>query len=631
MRAIFGAAVMLAVLGACTPAAPAGPTAEEIAKNSSDLVAYLDSEYEEELQLSPESMTQQGRKEKYGELDDRSEKAADEELAWRKQSVADMKAKFKPETLSEDARLSYEVWDLELTRDEKANQFRRHGYIFGRNGAHTGIVNFLINEHRIDEKSDLEAYISRVGAIATALDQLIARATLNAEAGNRMPGFAYDQTASEIARVTSGAPFKAPIDPMKTLKDKVKSGTDSALFADGKAKIKALAEGGKLKPEEAVAMTEQLRLAMVDKMLPAYERLAAWIVKDKPNASPEAHGVGAQPEGAAYYNSRLYLSTTTDMTADEIHELGLKEVARIRGEMEVIKDQVGFKGSLEDFFEYMRTAKQFYLPNNDQGAEQYLALARGYLDAMEKKLPEYFGKLPKAKLLVKRVEAFREEPGGAQHYEAATPDGSRPGTFYAHLSDMSAEPTYLLEDIAYHEGLPGHHMQISIQQELEKETGPDRLPKFRTQYFYGAYVEGWGLYSEALAKEMGFLQDPYNDYGRLSGEIWRAIRLVLDTGIHAKGWSEEEAVKYFTENSSIPKAAIASEVRRYITTPGQATSYKIGMIRLQQMRDKARKELGVKFSYPAFHDQILGGGALPMPVLERKIDRWIESQKKAAT
>ncbi len=344
MRAIFGAAVMLAVLGACSPAAPAGPTAAEIAKNSEDLIAFLDAKFEEELQLSPESMTAQGRKDRYGELDDRSEKAADEELAWRKQSVADMKAKFKPETLSEDTRLSYEVWDLELTRDEKANQFRRHSYIFGRNGAHTGLVNFLINEHRVDDKADLEAYISRVGAIGTALDQLIEQATLNAEAGNRMPGFAYDQTASEIARVTSGAPFKAPVDPMKTLKDKVKPGTDSALFTDGKEKIKALAEAGKLKPEEAVALTEQLRLAMVEKMQPAYERLAAWIVKDKPNASPEAKGVGAQPDGVAYYNARLYLSTTTDMTADEIHELGLKEVARIRGEMEDDQGQGRLQG-----------------------------------------------------------------------------------------------------------------------------------------------------------------------------------------------------------------------------------------------------------------------------------------------
>src|SRR5262249_29386667 len=252
-----------------------------------------------------------------------------------------------------------------------------------------------------------------------------------------------------------------------------------------------------------------------------------------------------------------------------------------------------------EFFTFMRTDKQFYLPSTDAGANEYIKLAEGYVRGMEAKLPEYFGLLPKAPLQVKRVEAFREEPGGAQHYQAATPDGSRPGTFYAHLSDMSAMPTYQIENITYHEGVPGHHMQISIQQELEHQTGPNKLPKFRTQYGYTAYSEGWGLYSEALAKEMGFDTDPYNDFGRLSGEIWRAIRLVLDTGIHSKGWTEEQAVKYFMENSAQPEDAIKSEVRRYITNPGQATCYKIGMIRIQKLRDEAKAALGDKFSYPA--------------------------------
>jgi uncharacterized protein (DUF885 family) len=603
---------LAAALAACGPTAP---TAEEIAKNSTDLVAYLDAEYEEELQQSPQEMTSQGRKERYGELDDRSEEAMDRELAWRRESVAQMKEKFDPEALSEDARLSYEIWELELARAEKGSEFRRHRYIFGRNGAHTGLVNFIINQHRVDEKSDMEAYISRVAAVAPTLDVLIARAKLAAADGIRMPGFAYDQTTSEIGRVLTGAPFSAT--------------GDSALFADGKAKIAALQTATKITPEEATALTEQLRAAMVDTMKPAYDRLAAWVAEDKVNASPTPQGAGALPNGEAYYNAMLNLMTTTDMTADEIHQLGLSEVARIHAEMEKVKEEAGFKGSLQEFFTFMRTDKQFYLPNNDAGAQEYIDRATRHIEEMKLALPKFFGRLPKADLIVKRVEPYREEPGGAQHYQSGTPDGSRPGIYYAHLSDMNAMPTYMLEDIAYHEGLPGHHMQISIQQELEAETGPNKLPKFRTQYGYTAYSEGWGLYSEALSREMGFLKDPYSHYGQLSGELWRAIRLVLDTGIHSKGWSEEQAVKYFTDNSSIAEGAIASEVRRYITTAGQATAYKIGMIRLQQMRDKARAELGDKFSYPAFHDQILGGGALPLPVLEKKIDRWIAAQKKA--
>jgi len=607
MRAIFGAAALALALAGCGPSAPTGPTAEEIAKNSADLVAYLDAEYEEELQRSPQEMTSQGRKERYGELDDRSEKAMDEELAWRRESVADMKAKFKPEALSEDARLSYEIWELELARAEKVAPFRRYRYIFGRNGAHTGLVNFIINQHRVDEKSDVEAYISRVAAIAPTLDVLIERAKLAAGDGIRMPGFAYDMTADEVKRVTTGAPF-----------DK---GKDSALFADGKAKIKALAEAGKLKPEEAVALTEKLRLTMVDTMKPAYDRLSAWVAEDKKNASPTPQGVGALPNGEAYYNAMLSQMTTTDMTADEIHQLGLSEVARIQAEMEKVKEEAGFKGTLQEFFAFMRTDTQFYLPNNDAGAQQYIDMATKHIEEMKLALPKYFGRLPKADLIVKRVEPYREEPGGAQHYQAGSPDGSRPGIYYAHLSDMNAMPTYELESIAYHEGLPGHHMQIAIAQEL---TG---IPKFRTQYGSTAYQEGWGLYSESLAKDMGFYTDPYSDYGRLSAELWRAIRLVVDTGIHAKGWGEEQAVKYFLDNSSVPEAAVRSEIRRYIVWPGQATAYKIGMLKILELRGLAQKELGDKFSYAGFHDTVLGGGALPLPVLEARVKRWIEKVK----
>jgi len=603
---------MAALLVAC---GPAGPTAEEIAKNSADLVAYLDAEYEEEVLQSPQEMTSQGRKDRYGELDDRSEAAMQKQLDWRRESVADMKAKFNPETLSEDARLSYEIWELELARAEKSAEFRRHRYIFGRNGAHTGLVNFIINQHRVDDKSDMDAYISRVAAIGPTLDTLIERAKLAAADGIRMPGFSYDMTSSEITRVLTGAPFSVA--------------KDSALFADGKAKIAKLVQDGKVTADEGVALGQQLAETMVTKMKPGYDRLSAWVAEDKKNASATPQGVGSLPNGEAYYNAMLSLMTTTEMTADEIHQLGLSEVARIHAEMEKVKAEAGFQGTLQEFFAFMRTDKQFYLPNTDAGAQEYIDRATKHIEEMKVALPQYFGRLPKADLIVKRVEPYREEPGGAQHYQSGTPDGSRPGIYYAHLSDMNAMPTYMLEDIAYHEGLPGHHMQISIQQELEAETGPNKLPKFRTQYGYTAYSEGWGLYSEALAKEMGFLKDPYSHYGQLSGEIWRAIRLVVDTGIHSKGWTEEQAVKYFTDNSSIADGAIRSEVRRYITTAGQATAYKIGMIKLQQMRDKARTELGDKFSYPAFHDQILGGGALPLPVLERKIDRWIEAQKKA--
>jgi uncharacterized protein (DUF885 family) len=499
---------------------------------------------------------------------------------------------------------------MELQRAEESAKWRRHRYVFSRGGAPTGIPSFLMNFHRVDEKSDMDAYVARVGLIDEALDQLLVRAKAAAADGIHMPTFRYDEAIGEINRLMSGAPFSA--------------GKDSSLFGDAKAKIKALQDAGKITNDEAKAYVKQVASAMTQQMKPAYDRVVAFLVADKPNGQkPEKQGALALPDGAKFYTASLYLQTTTAMTAEAIHALGLQEVARIRAEMEKVKETAGFKGTLAEFFVFMRTDKRFYLPNNDAGAAEYLHLAEGYLAGMKAKLPQYFGILPKADLIVKRVEPFREQPGGAQHYMGGTPDGSRPGIFYAHLSDMNAMPIYQLENIAYHEGLPGHHMQISIQQEL---TG---LPTFRTQYFYGAFAEGWGLYSEALAKEMGFDADPYNDFGRLAGEIWRAIRLVVDTGIHAKGWTQQQAEAYFLANSPQPAQAVKSEIERYILQPGQATSYKIGMIAIQQLRDEAKAALGAKFDYRTFHDTVLGGGALPIPVLQAKVRRWIERQKSA--
>jgi uncharacterized protein (DUF885 family) len=291
--------------------------------------------------------------------------------------------------------------------------------------------------------------------------------------------------------------------------------------------------------------------------------------------------------------------------------------------MESIKTDFGFEGSLQDFFVFLRDTKddpRLYYPNTDEGRQGYIDDATAAIDGIKDVLPDYFGILPRADMVVKRVEPFREQDGAAQHYFPSTPDGSRPGVYYAHLSDMTAMPKRELEVIAYHEGLPGHHMQIAIQQELEA------VPTFRTQAGVTAYSEGWGLYSEWLAIEMpGTYQDPLSRFGRAGSEMWRAIRLVVDTGLHAKGWSEEEAVQYFMSNSAITEAQARSEVRRYLVIPGQATSYKVGMLKIQDLRRKAEAELGEAFDIRAFHDTILGGGALPLAILERRVDEWIAS------
>jgi uncharacterized protein (DUF885 family) len=592
-------------------ASPAWAQARDpkVAEQSRALTAFLDAQYEEEVQMDPEELTSQGRKEQYDKLTDRSEAAADRQLAWRRQSVAKMKARFDRAKLDDAGRTSFDLWAMELERAQIRSQWRRHRYVFARGSAHVGLPNFLINFHRVDEPADLQAYVARIGLIDEALDQLLVRAKAGAADGVRMPRFDYKQGLADIARVTKGAPFS--------------DGPDSPLFADVKKKAEALRTAGKIDQAQADRFVKAASDAMTGQMKPAYDRLAAWLTEDMAKTPETASGAHALPNGRAYYAAMLKLQTTTDMTADQIHVLGLSEVARIRGEMETLKAKVGFAGTLPEFFVFMRTDKQFYLPNSDEGRAQYLKRAEAFLDEMKRKMPEYFGILPKADLVVRRVEAFREIPGAAQHYFPGTPDGSRPGIYYSHLSDMNAMPTYQLQNIAYHEGLPGHHMQISIAQEL---TG---LPKFRTQYGYTAFSEGWGLYAEALPKEMGLYTDPYNDFGRLSGEIWRAIRLVVDTGIHHKGWSEEQALAYFMANSAQPEAAIRAEIQRYFVNPGQATCYKIGMLKLQALRDESRRELGAKFDYRKFHDVVLSGGSQPLPVVEANVKRWIASQKAA--
>jgi uncharacterized protein (DUF885 family) len=610
MRRSSTVLLLALIVSACSRASQPSAAGADPAKRAAEtarLTTYLDAEYEEELAMSPEDLTVQGRKEQYDKLDDRSLAGEDRRLEWRRKSVADMKATFSYDLLDDDGKTSFDIWSQELERAEKRQAFLSNFYIFARNGAHTALPQFLINFHRVDDRRDMEAYISRLSLLDDALDQLLERAKIAAGKGVRPPAFSFEQAISESQRITTGAPFSR--------------GTDSPLLADVKTKVRALVDGGKVTGAEGQSLIDRASASLTTEVRPAYDRLIAWLKTDRANASPQPLGATQLPDGVNFYNTALALQTTTSMTSDEIHALGLSEVARIRAEMEALKTGVGFKGTLQEFFAFMRTDRQFVFPNTDAGRAAYIALAERYLGEMQKALPKYFGILPKAGLVVKRVEPFREEPGGAQHYFPGTPDGSRAGIFYAHLADMNAMPKYQLEDVAYHEGAPGHHLQISIAQE---RTG---LPKFRTQYGYGAYLEGWALYSEALSKEMGFFTDPYSDFGRLGGEIWRAIRLVVDMGLHAKGWTEEQAVAYFMANSPLAEGAIRSEVRRYLVNPGQATTYKIGMMTIQRLRDEARKTLGSNFDYRAFHDVVLGGGSVPLPVLEARVRRWIESEK----
>ena len=587
---------------------------DSAALENARLNTWFDERYDEQLDFSPQTKTRLGDKSDYGFLNDYSIAGADQQLRWRRQSVAAMQAEFDYSLLTEDGKLSYDMWNYALDRADAGIPFRQHGYIFGRGGPHAALPNFLINYHRVDDASDIEAYLSRLGELDRVFGELLDRARSASKAGIRQPAFAYDFAITEIDRVTSGVPFNTN-----------DGSPNSPIWTDIQGKIEALVESDLISSDQAQEYIVQAQGILVGEVMSSYQEILAWLEQDKAFASETSQGVWALPDGENYYNYRLAQMTTLEFTADEIHEIGLAEVARLHLAMEKIKTAVDFEGSLQDFFVFMREDDRFYFPNTDEGRQDYLNLNNEYLDAITLKLPDYFGRLPKAQLEVRRVEYFREQTGAAQHYASGTPDGSRSGVFYSHMSDMSTLPTFQIEDVAYHEGSPGHHMQISIQQEL---TG---VPRFRTQYRTTAYTEGWGLYAEWLAKEMGAFEDPYSDFGRLSGELWRAIRLVVDTGIHAQQWGEERAVQYFIDNSAQAEGAIRSEIQRYITGPGQATAYKIGMMKFQELRLNAESALGNNFDIRTFHDVVLGVGALPMPLLESRVDRWVEEvQSKSA-
>ncbi len=619
MRAVPTLLLCVFVLAGCQRAdapasgvepAPPSAAAARAAAETARFNAWLDARFEEQLKFSPIEQTMLGRKTDYDKIDEMSESAQDAEFAWRRQTVEDLKGSFDYAQLTADGKLSYDLWVYSFERAAALLPLRRRGYVFSQmDGPHTDLPQFLINSHRVDDAGDMNAYVARIRESARAMDQALERAQLNAGEGVRPPRFAYDAMIPQARAVVAGAPFAG-------------SG-DSPLWADAQTKIAALAAKGKVDGAQAEALRNAARTALTERLGPSYDRFIAWLEADRPRSDELAAGVWKLPDGAALYEERLASATTTTLSADEIHAIGLREVARLTAEMEVAKERLGFAGSLQELFAFLRSDPRFYFPNDDSGREAYLQTARDDLDVIRRKLPDYFGLLPKAELVVKRVEAFREQPGAAQHYFPAAVDGSRPGIFYAHLIDMNAMPKPQLPAIAYHEGIPGHHLQISIQQEL---TG---VPTFRTQSFFTAYVEGWALYSELLAKEMGAYEDPYADFSRLTTEIWRAVRLVVDTGLHAKGWSEQQAVDYFTANSAVSEGQIRSEVRRYLVTPGQATSYKIGMLKILELRSRAQSALGAKFDIRGFHDVVLGGGALPLSLLERRVDEWIAATSAA--
>jgi uncharacterized protein (DUF885 family) len=578
-------------------------TEAEITAESQKVNDFFEKSFNDGVALYPEFQTRLGIKKNYGKLNDNSPEFAEKNLEITKEQLKWIKDSVNVDALSKDALLSYKLFKQSLENDIDDYKYRLHNYPVNQMfGAQSVKPAFLINMHRIDSISDAEGYVSRLKGFEKYFAQLVENLKAREAAGIVPPKFVFDKVVQDSQNILKGAPFD-------------NSGEENALLSDFTSKIEKLDISNKEKDKLIASALNALTYSVK----PAYEGLISFMKGQKTRANSD-HGAWKFPDGKAFFNNALKRTTTTDLTADEIHQIGLDEVDRIHGEMNDIKEAVGFEGTLQNFFQFMKTDKQFYYPATEEGKAAYLKEAVHLIDSMKTRLDEIFITKPKADIKVKAVEAFREQSAGKAFYNRPAADGSRPGIYYANLYDMESMPTYQMEALAYHEGIPGHHMQLAIQQELEE------VPMFRKFGGYTAYTEGWGLYSEYIPKEMGFYADPYSDFGRLAMELWRACRLVVDTGIHTKKWTREEGIKYYTDNT--PNAVLdgVKMVERHIVMPSQATAYKIGMLKILELRKKAKDALGDKFDIREFHEVVISHGAIPLNVLEDFVDEYIASK-----
>jgi uncharacterized protein (DUF885 family) len=593
-------------------ATPAGliaqtPAATPAPADDARLYAFLDKEFAEELRDRPQLATQLGLKDGQDRLDDLSEAAALRRLEWRRASVARMKAGFDRAKLSPDAQVNYDIWALELDRAELSYRYRLqappfYSFLYS---AHAQLPNFLINTHNVQAVGDMQAYAARLRAIPAVLDTAIQLSKASDAAGVRAPKFQIERVISGSRAIVTGAPFD--------------TGPASPLWADAQAKVAKLQAAGTVDATQAGALLADTRAALLT-IKPAYDHVIAWAQADLPIAPSGRVGALTLPDGAAWYAAALKLNTTTDLTADQIHQIGLTEVKRIEGEQDALARAEGLKDR-KAF--YAEIARRFpVVPWTDALRAKYLQDANAALTFNRTLLPRYFGKLPVHAMEVVREPSFSEVAGGAAHAAGPSRDGARPGRVYVHLlGTTDATPPSALRDLMCHEGVPGHVMQGDIQ------VGQSGGPKFRQSARYVAFGEGWGLYAEALCKEMGAFPEAADDFMRLDAELFRAARLVVDTGIHAKGWTEQQAIAYMIDTGRAAPDQGRSEVRRYITLPGQATGYKIGMIKIVALRRKAERALGPKFDLRGFHDLLIGSGSLPLPILERQVDGWIAARR----
>jgi uncharacterized protein (DUF885 family) len=546
------------------------------------------------LERNPEFASTIGDKGWNDKLTDRSVKAENDWLA-REQTMMMKLAAIDPAGLTDAEKTSREMLLREFAEDEEAADFKEWEMPVNQMSGIYATFPQLVAQLPFNDAKDYDDWIARLKAVPNAFDQVITNMSIGMDDHRVPPKFLLEKTLDQVKQLASQKPEDSPLSsPLK-------------------------------KFPASIPATEQERIktAMLSvisrQVLPAYQRFARFMEATYIPAGRAEPAISALPDGAQYYRFLIRRTTNTDLTAEQIHQIGLDEVKKDEADMLAIAKKLGFQ-DLKSFDASLKTNPRLH----PSSGEQLLDAARAYLGPMQAKLPELFGKLPKTPFEVAAVPDYLEKTSAPAYYEPGAPDGSRPGRLRIDTYNAPTRNLYQVEDLSYHEGLPGHHLQVSIAREQTD------VPAFRKFGGYPAFSLGWGLYAERLGKDLGFYQDPYSDYGRLEGDIWRAIRLVVDTGVHAGGWSRDQMVQFFHDHSSIDETSIQAEVDRYIAWPSQALAYKIGQLKILELRDRAKKALGDKFDIRAFHDQVIDAGALPLDMLDARINTWIASQKGAS-
>jgi uncharacterized protein (DUF885 family) len=565
--------------------------AADIESRRTQLLSLFDEEWQYELRTSPEEATSLGDNRYNDRLKDRSPEFYQSDLEARRKFLDRFEA-VSPAGLSAQDALSRELMIRNLRQDIEGARFKPWEMPVNQmEGPHLGWLE-MVSLTPFNRAKDYDDYLSRLRQVPRALDQVTGNMRQGMKDGLMQPRYLLEKVAVQTQEISDtdaeASPFARPV-------SKFPAGISDA---------------------DQKRLRSAVLAAISGEVLPAYKRFAAFVRDDYAPHGRAEPGVWALPDGAERYRFEIRRMTTTDLTPEEIHQIGLKQLAETEAEMLILADKLGFN-DLTSLNEHIKNDRRFYATSG----QQVLDLYTRYTRQMETQLPELFGRLPQNKLEVIPMDPFRAKNAVPADYNAGAQDGSRPGHINVNEWDPEHRLTLNIEAIAYHEGVPGHHLQISIGQELKD------LPAFRKNGEYTAFVEGWALYSERLGKEIGFYQDPYSDYGRLENEMWRAIRLIIDTGVHEKHWSRNQMVEYFHRYTAMDEPNVQSEVDRYIAWPGQALAYKLGQLEILRLREEARQKLGAKFDLRAFHDEVVGSGPLPLGVLHSQIESWIGTQE----